>query len=144
MALTETQRKVMDLIRTETGTMAYTYEQAKQIVEAVKMYIDVNIDDVAGDDIGEMTLNAITALLDTKIQKYSKYKQTETQGVYAIDPKIKRREDMINWIHDTSDPDLFPGQGPQFRISDLQRLNDDELGELFEERRALHLDNDDC
>ena len=77
MALTETQRKVMDLIRTETGTMAYTYEQALEIVQAVKMYIDVNIDDVAGEDIGEMTLNAITGLLENKIAYYSKYKQTD-------------------------------------------------------------------
>lgn len=89
MALTETQRKVMDLIRTETGTMAYTYEQALEIVQAVKMYIDVNIDDVAGEDIGEMTLNAITGLLENKIAHYSKYKQTDKPGVYIKDATIE-------------------------------------------------------
>lgn len=89
MALTTTQRKVFDLIRTETGTMAYTYEQALEIVQAVKMYIEVNIDDVAGDDIGLMTVNDITALLAGKIQQYSKYKRSDKPGVYVEKTELK-------------------------------------------------------
>jgi len=100
----------------------------------------VNIDDVAGEDIGEMTLNAITGLLENKIAYYSKYKQTDNPGVYAIDPAVKLREDMIKWLYDATDPEVFPTQGPQ--LTDLELLSDDELAKVYAEIREMHERND--
>ena len=95
MALNATQKQVLDIIREPTGTMAYTYENALDIVKAIKMYIDFNIDDVAGSDVGAMTLDEVMTLLDGKVEHYSRFVQSDTQGVY-----IDREEKRINLIQE--------------------------------------------
>ena len=95
MALNATQKQVLDIIREPTGTMAYTYENALDIVKAIKMYIDFNIDDVAGSDVGAMTLDEVMTLLDGKVEHYSRFVQSDKQGVY-----IDREEKRINLIQE--------------------------------------------
>ena len=95
MALNATQKQVLDIIREPTGTMAYTYENARDIVKAIKMYIDFNIDDVAGSDVGAMTLDEVMTLLDGKVEHYSRFVQSDKQGVY-----IDREEKRINLIQE--------------------------------------------
>jgi ADP-glucose pyrophosphorylase len=89
MALNDTQKQVLDIIRQETGTMAYTYENALDIVKAIKMYINFNIDAVAGEDIGQMTLDDIEMLLEGKVEQYQKFVKTEKPGIYT---EIRRNE----------------------------------------------------
>ncbi len=119
MALNTTQKQVLDIIRQPTGTMAYTYENALDIVKAIKMYIDFNIDDVAGSDVGNMRLDDILVLLDGKVKTYNRFVQSDKQGVY-ID-REEKRINLIQELYDGADTDTYVN---------LETLTIEELEEL--------------
>ena len=119
MALNTTQKQVLDIIRQPTGTMAYTYENALDIVKAVKMYIDFNIDDVAGSDVGAMTLDEVMMLLDGKVEHYSRFVQSGCEGVY-ID-REEKRINLIQELYDRADPDTFVNL-ETLTLNELERL----------------------
>jgi hypothetical protein len=129
MALNTTQKQVLDIIRQPTGTMAYTYENAVDIVKAVKMYIDFNIDDVAGSDVGAMTLDEVMMLLDGKVEHYSRFVQSDKQGVY-----IDREEKRINLIQE-----LY-ASADEGTFKDLESLTLDQLEELDYNSRLTIID----
>ena len=129
MALNTTQKQVLDIIRQPTGTMAYTYENALDIVKAIKMYIDFNIDDVAGKDVGNMRLDDILTLLDGKVNTYSRFVQSDTQGVY-IDQEEKRIN-LIQELYASADEGTF---------KDLETLTLEELEELDYNSRLTIID----
>jgi hypothetical protein len=74
---------LLDLLHAEKQTMADEYIRMNDVVEFVHSYFAFNIDDVAGHEIGELTLNELRLVLQSKINIYKKYIRTDRVGVFA-------------------------------------------------------------
>jgi hypothetical protein len=93
------------------------------------MYIDFNIDDVAGSDVGAMTLDEVMMLLDGKVKTYNRFVQSDKQGVY-IDREDKRIN-LIQELYASADEGTF---------KDLESLTLDQLEELDYNSRLTIID----
>ena len=74
---------LLDVLHEEKKTMADEYIRINEVLEFVYSYFSFNIDEVAGDEIGELTLNQLSQVLHKKINLYKKYVRTDKVGVYA-------------------------------------------------------------
>jgi hypothetical protein len=82
----KTSNVLAQLINSAADRMSGQYERMKEVIEYVENYFDFNIDDVAGNDIGSMTLDELRAILDRKISLYSKYVRNSDGTFREIDP----------------------------------------------------------
>jgi hypothetical protein len=66
--------------------MGSQYTHVKEIIDFVENYFVFNIDDLAGNDIGAMTLDELREILDKKIAMYSKFVRQADGSFREIDP----------------------------------------------------------
>ena len=71
------------VLNEERETMADDYIRMNEVLEFVYSYFACNIDDVAGAQIKELTLNELSQILKRKIDHYKKFVRTDTAGVFA-------------------------------------------------------------
>lgn len=74
---------LFSVLNEEKQTMADDYIRMNEVLEFVYSYFAFNIDDVAGEQIEELTLNELSHILQKKISRYKKYVRTDTVGVFA-------------------------------------------------------------
>lgn len=74
---------LLDVLHEEKQTMADEYIRMNEVLEFVYSYFAFNIDEVAGDEIGELSLNQLSQVLQKKINLYKKYVRTDKVGVFA-------------------------------------------------------------
>jgi hypothetical protein len=69
----DTISKLSEVMHATQHTGADYFIRMSEIIEYVESYFLMNIDDVAGDDIGELTLNELRSILDAKINFYKQF-----------------------------------------------------------------------
>jgi hypothetical protein len=69
----DTINKLSEVMHAPQQTGADYYIRMSEIIEYVEGYFLMNIDDVAGEDIGELTLNELRSILETKINFYKQF-----------------------------------------------------------------------
>lgn len=74
---------LLDVLNEEKQTMADEYIRMNEVLEFVYSYFAFNIDDVAGDEICDLSLNQLSQVLQKKINHYKKYVRTDKVGVFA-------------------------------------------------------------
>lgn len=86
-----TSKILSEIVNQPSERMGSQYTYVKEIIDYVEKYFDFNIDDLAGDDIGAMTLDDLRAVLDKKIDMYSKFVKKE-------DGSFREEDPLENWI----------------------------------------------
>jgi hypothetical protein len=80
-----TEEQLAEIIHKPYQTMADGYIRANEILEFVKGFMLINVDDMAYvDDIDTLTINKLSAMLQDKIDMYEKYVATDKDGVFAL------------------------------------------------------------
>jgi len=74
------------IVNQPSERMGSQYTHVKEIIDFVEKYFDFNIDDLAGNDIGAMTLDELREVLDKKIEMYSKFVKKDDGTFRQIDP----------------------------------------------------------
>ena len=57
------------------------YTRVFEIIDFIESYFGTNI---CSEDVGEITLNELKAILETRIEFFSKYVATDEVGVFAL------------------------------------------------------------
>jgi hypothetical protein len=86
-----TSKILSEIVNQPSERMDSQYSYVKEIIDFVEKYFDFNIDDLAGDDIGAMTLDELREVLDKKIAMYSKFVKKDDGTFREVDP-------LENWI----------------------------------------------
>jgi len=86
-----TSKILSEIVNQPSERMDSQYTYVKEIIDYVEQYFNFNVDDLAGDDIGAMTLDDLRAVLDKKIDMYSKFVKNENGTFREVDP-------LENWI----------------------------------------------
>ena len=89
-----TGQKLAKILHEPYENMATPYNRITEIIDFVEGYFSMNIDDTAGRDIEEMTLNELRAVLEPKIKHYSKYVATSKAGVF------REQDELEKWLKD--------------------------------------------
>lgn len=87
-----TEEKLAKLLHAPYETMATPYVKITEIIDFVEGYFLMNIDDTAGNAIGDMTLNELRSVLKPKIKHYSKYVSTSQTGVF------RELDELEQWL----------------------------------------------
>jgi len=87
-----TQDELNRILRKPQEDMAAYYRRIKEMIDFVEGYFEFNIDDVAGSDVGAMTLDELRNVLEEKISYYSQYVATSKPGVF------RERDELEKWI----------------------------------------------
>lgn len=74
---------LIDVLNEEKQTMADEYIRMNEVLEFVYSYFAFNIDDVAGEQIEELSINHLSQILQKKINRYKKYVRTDKVGIFA-------------------------------------------------------------
>ena len=74
---------LIDVLNEEKQTMADEFIRMNEVLEFVNSYFAFNIDDVAGEQIEELSLNHLSQILQKKINRYKKYVRTDKVGIFA-------------------------------------------------------------
>lgn len=80
------------ILRKPQEDMAAHYRRISEMLDFVEDYMDFNIDDVAGRDIGTMTLDELREVLKPKIMHYSKYVATRQANVF------REQDELEKWL----------------------------------------------
>ena len=88
----KTQEELNRILRKPQEDMAAYYRRIREMIDFVEGYFDSNIDDVAGSDVGAMTLDELRDVLDAKISHYSRFVATSKPGVF------RERDELEKWI----------------------------------------------
>ena len=86
-----TSKTLAEIVNQPSERMGSQYTYVKEIIDFVEKYFDFNIDELAGDDIGAMTLDELREVLDKKIAMYSKF-------VKRNDGTFREVDALENWI----------------------------------------------
>jgi hypothetical protein len=86
-----TSKTLAEIVNQPSERMDSQYTYVKEIIDFVEKYFDFNIDELAGDDIGAMTLDELRDVLDKKIAMYSKFVKKDDGTFREVDP-------LENWI----------------------------------------------
>ncbi len=86
-----TSKILSEIVNQHSERMDSQYTHVKEIIDFVEKFFDFNIDDLAGDDIGAMTLDELREVLDKKIAMYSKFVKKDDGTFREVDP-------LENWI----------------------------------------------
>ena len=78
-----TVEKLVEVLDAPHQTMADEYIRMNEIIDYVESYFLFNIDDVAGEDIRELTLNQLGNVLKPKIAFYKQFVATDKIGIFA-------------------------------------------------------------
>jgi len=65
-----TSKLLSEIINQPSERMGSQYIYIKEIIDYIEKYFDFNVDDLAGNDIGAMTLDELREVLDKKIAMY--------------------------------------------------------------------------
>jgi hypothetical protein len=84
-----TSKTLSEIVNQPSEHMGSQYTYVKEIIDFVEKYFDFNIDDLAGDDIGAMTLDELREVLDKKIAMYSKFVKKDDGTFREVDPLEK-------------------------------------------------------
>ena len=84
-----TSKTLSEIVNQPSEYMGSQYTYVKEIIDFVEKYFDFNIDDLAGDDIGAMTLDELREVLDKKIAMYSKFVKKDDGTCREVDPLEK-------------------------------------------------------
>jgi hypothetical protein len=74
--------KLCEVMHAPQQTGADYYMRISEIIEYVEGYFLMNIEDVVGEDIGELTINELKSILATKINFYNQFVINEN-GVFV-------------------------------------------------------------
>jgi hypothetical protein len=86
-----TSKTLAEIVNQPSERMDSQYTYVKEIIDFVEKYFDFNIDELAGDDIGAMTLDELREILDKKIAIYSKF-------VKKDDGTFREVDQLEDWI----------------------------------------------
>jgi hypothetical protein len=86
-----TSKTLAEIVNQPSERMDSQYTYVKEIIDFVEKYFDFNIDELAGDDIGAMTLDELRKILDKKIAIYSKF-------VKKDDGTFREVDQLEDWI----------------------------------------------
>ncbi len=86
-----TSKTLAEIVNQPSERMGSQYTYVKEIIDFVEKYFDFNMDELAGDDIGAMTLDELREVLDKKIAMYSKF-------VKKDDGTFREVDQLENWI----------------------------------------------
>lgn len=78
----KTVEKLTEVMFAPQQTGADYYIRMSEIIDYVESYFLFNIDDIAGEDIGELSLNQLKAILEPKISFYKQFIASEQVGVF--------------------------------------------------------------
>jgi len=78
-----TVEKLVEVMVAPHQTMADNYIRMTEIIDYVESYFLFNVDDVVGEDIGELSLNQLKKVLEPKIEFYKQFVATDKVGVFA-------------------------------------------------------------
>ena len=88
-----TSKILSEIVNQHSERMDSQYTHVKEIIDFVEKYFDFNIDDLAGDDIGAMTLDELREVLDKKIAMHSKFVKKDDGTFREVDP-------LVDWIQE--------------------------------------------
>ena len=74
---------LIDVLNEEKQTMADEFIRMNEVLEFVNSYFAFKIDEVAGEQIEELSLNHLSQILQKKINRYKKYVRTDKVGIFA-------------------------------------------------------------
>lgn len=89
-----TEEKLAEILHAPYETMASPYVRITEMIDFVEGYFLMNIDDTAGNALGEMTINELRAVLVPKINHYSKFVATDKPGVF------RKQDELEKWLKD--------------------------------------------
>jgi hypothetical protein len=75
---------LIDVLNEEKQTMADEYIRVKEMLDFIQMYFEFNIDDLAGEEIEDLSIDLLRKVLNHKINHYKKYVRTDKVGVFAL------------------------------------------------------------
>ena len=75
---------LIDVLSEEKQTMADEYIRVKEILDFIQMYFEFNVDDLAGEEIQDLSIELLRKVMNNKINHYKKYVRTDKVGVYAL------------------------------------------------------------
>jgi hypothetical protein len=78
-----TVEKLVEVMVAPHQTMADNYIRMTEIIDYVESYFLFNVDDVAGEEIGRLSLNQLKKVLEPKIEFYKQFVATDKVGVFA-------------------------------------------------------------
>lgn len=78
-----TVEKLLEVMVAPHQTMADDYIRMTEIIGYVESYFLFNVDDVAGEEIGALSLNQLKKVLEPKIEFYKQFVATDKVGVFA-------------------------------------------------------------
>jgi len=78
-----TVEKLVEVMVAPHQTMADDYIRMTEIINYVESYFLFNVDDVAGEEIGRLSLNQLKKVLEPKIEFYKQFVATDKVGVFA-------------------------------------------------------------
>jgi len=75
---------LIGVLNEEKQTMADEYIRVKEMLDFIQLYFEFNIDDLAGEEIEDLSIDLLRKVLTHKINHYKKYVRTDVVGVFAL------------------------------------------------------------
>lgn len=75
---------LIGVLNEEKQTMADEYIRVKEMLDFIQLYFEFNVDDLAGEEIENLSIETLREVMNKKINRYKKYVRTDKVGVFAL------------------------------------------------------------
>ncbi len=73
---------LINALNEEKQTLADEYIRMNEVLKFVHSYFAFNVDEVAGKEIGKLTLSQLSGMLESRIKRYKNYVPANAGGEY--------------------------------------------------------------